>query len=153
VLSAIYATDDYRCCGCGGDFALPGAVEYQNLHSDMGAGVDTKLELDERDTGTLLGGGFWEPDPGSGSGRRVPLAAPELPHKRYVHGAGGPHSTFHDPSGRLDIRDLPPTFIAVNFPLELGDDPLVGHTHVNGPTRQVPGTAENSTSFSIWEAV
>ena len=113
---------------------------YQNLHSDMGSGEDTKLELDAGDTGTLLPGGFWEAAPGSGSGRRVPLTAPELPDKRYVHGVGAPHSTFHDPSGRLDIRDLPPTFIAVNFPLELGDDPTVGHTHINGPTRQIPGT-------------
>ena len=101
---------------------------------------DTKLELDEDDTGTLLPGGFWEPDAGSSSGRRVPLAAAELPGKRYVYGAGAPHSTFHDPISRLDIRDLPPTFIAVNFPLDLGDDATVGHTHINGPTRQVPGT-------------
>jgi len=106
----------------------------------MGSGEDTKLELDAGDTGTLLPGGFWEAAPGSGSGRRVPLTAPELPDKRYVHSVGAPHSTFHDPSGRLDIRDLPPTFIAVNFPLELGDDPTVGHTHINGPTRQIPGT-------------
>eukprot|EP01043_Picozoa_sp_COSAG02_P005023 COSAG02_NODE_134_length_34593_cov_43.594886_9_plen_311_part_00 len=140
VLTAIYGSDEFLCCGCGGDFVLPGAVEYQNLHSDMGTGEDTKLELDENDTGTLLPGGFWEADDGSSSGRRVPLAASELPGKRYVHGVGAPHSTFHDPSSQLDMRDLPATFIAVNFPLELGDDPAIGHTHINGPTRQVPGT-------------
>lgn len=125
---------------CSADFAPPPDFRYQNLHSDMGSGEDSKLELDLADTGTLLPGGFWEPDPGSGAGRRVPLTAPELADKRYVHGAGAPHSTFHDPSGWLDIRDLPPTFIAVNFPLELGDDPTIGHTHINGPTRQIPGT-------------
>ena len=38
VLTAIYGADDFLCCGCGGDFVLPGAVEYQNLHSDMGTG-------------------------------------------------------------------------------------------------------------------
>ena len=27
VLSAIYGADNFLCCGCGGDFALPGAVE------------------------------------------------------------------------------------------------------------------------------
>lgn len=27
VLSAIYGTEDFLCCGCGGDFTLPGAVE------------------------------------------------------------------------------------------------------------------------------
>ena len=26
------------------------------------------------------------------------------------------------------------------FNRELGDDPTIGHTHINGPTRQVPGT-------------
>ena len=82
--------------------------------------------------GTLQPGGFWEPEPGSGSGRRVPLASPEQPGKRYISGAGAPHSTFHDPSGRLDLRDLPPTFIAVNFPLELNGQAV-------GPGEEPPG--------------
>jgi hypothetical protein len=140
VLAAIYGTGDYLCCGAGGDFCFPGARDYQPLHSDMGTEEDTKLELDEGDTGTLEPGGYWEPHPGSGRGRRVPLSSPEQPGKRYIPGVGAPHSTFHDPSHRLDLRDLPPTFIAVNFPLELGDEPDVGHSHVNGPTRQIPGT-------------
>ena len=151
VLTAIYGTDDYLCAGCGGDFCLPGAVEYQGLHSDIGAGLDSKLELDEGDTGTLQPGGSWEPDPGSGMGRRVPLGEPHAPGKRYVHGAAGPLAAFHDPSGRLDIRDLPPTFLAVNFPLELGEDASVGHSHVNGPTRQIPGTQNSKLPLPTLE--
>lgn len=36
ILSAIFNSDDYVCSGAGGDFCLPGAVDYQPLHSDMG---------------------------------------------------------------------------------------------------------------------
>lgn len=37
VLKAIFATDDYLVWGGGGDLSLPGAIEYQHLHTD---GVD-----------------------------------------------------------------------------------------------------------------
>ena len=44
-----------------------------------------------------------------------------------------PFSAFHDPSGRISIRDLPCPYICVNFlPQAL--------TRLNGPTRQIPGT-------------
>ncbi len=36
VLTAIFGSDTYISRGGGGDFCLPGAVEYQPLHSDMG---------------------------------------------------------------------------------------------------------------------
>jgi hypothetical protein len=36
VLSAIFNSEDYITRGAGGDFCLPGAVNYQPLHSDMG---------------------------------------------------------------------------------------------------------------------
>lgn len=35
ILSAIYESSDYIARGCGGDFCLPGASDYQPLHSDM----------------------------------------------------------------------------------------------------------------------
>lgn len=34
ILSAIFGSADYVVCGSGGDLALPGAIEYQGLHSD-----------------------------------------------------------------------------------------------------------------------
>ena len=36
ILTAIFGSADYIARGGGGDFCLPGAVEYQPLHSDMG---------------------------------------------------------------------------------------------------------------------
>ena len=39
ILTEIFATDDYRVWGGGGDLSLPGAIEYQHLHTD---GVDTQ---------------------------------------------------------------------------------------------------------------
>ncbi|MYG55883.1 MAG: phytanoyl-CoA dioxygenase family protein [Acidimicrobiaceae bacterium] len=34
ILSSIFGSNDYIVYGCGGDLALPGAIEYQGLHSD-----------------------------------------------------------------------------------------------------------------------
>ncbi len=34
ILTAIFGSADYIVYGCGGDLALPGAIEYQGLHSD-----------------------------------------------------------------------------------------------------------------------
>ena len=39
ILTEIFATDDYLVWGGGGDLSLPGAMEYQHLHTD---GVDTQ---------------------------------------------------------------------------------------------------------------
>jgi ectoine hydroxylase-related dioxygenase (phytanoyl-CoA dioxygenase family) len=36
ILTAIFESDNYISRGGGGDFCLPGATEYQALHSDMG---------------------------------------------------------------------------------------------------------------------
>ncbi len=35
LVTAIFDSDDYHARGGGGDFCLPGAIEYQPLHSDM----------------------------------------------------------------------------------------------------------------------
>ncbi len=35
ILSAIFGGEDYCVLGAGGDLCLPGAIEYQTLHSDM----------------------------------------------------------------------------------------------------------------------
>ncbi len=47
---------------------------------------------------------------------------------------------LNDPSGRLDYRDLPPSEIAVNYPMEIVEGSAIGHTPWNGVTRQIPGT-------------
>ena len=39
ILTEIFGTDDYRVWGGGGDLSLPGAIEYQHLHTD---GVDAQ---------------------------------------------------------------------------------------------------------------
>ena len=84
-LEAIYGTPDFYCAGYGGDFVLPGCVEYQHLHMD----IDDYL---------------------------------------------------HDPTGRLDFRDLPPTLISVNYPMIVVPGATGAHTTFNGATRQIPGT-------------
>ncbi len=43
ILSAIFGTDDYLVWGAGGDLSLPGAIEYQHLHTD---GVDEQPRSD-----------------------------------------------------------------------------------------------------------
>ena len=35
-LTAIWDNPAFRCSGIGGDFTLPGCVEYQELHADGG---------------------------------------------------------------------------------------------------------------------
>lgn len=51
-----------------------------------------------------------------------------------------PFSAFHDPSGRISIRDLPCPYICVNF---LPQDV----TRLNGPTRQIPGTQNSRATI------
>ena len=46
ILTEIFGTDDYLVWGAGGDLCLPGAIEYQHLHTD---GVD----MQSRDDGDL----------------------------------------------------------------------------------------------------
>lgn len=36
VVKEIYGSDDFICTGYGGDFVMPGSVEYQQLHRDQG---------------------------------------------------------------------------------------------------------------------
>ncbi|MEM7092794.1 MAG: phytanoyl-CoA dioxygenase family protein [Actinomycetota bacterium] len=93
IVSAIFGAPDYHLRGGGGDFCLPGAVEYQRLHADMG---------DRRTYSSLTG-------------------------KQRTGGS------FHDPSGRFSVRDLPIPSMTVNFL-------TVDFTRLNGPTRQIPAT-------------
>ena len=88
IVGAIFGSEDFVLRAASGDFCLPGAVDYQRLHSDVRDWSDAETT---------------------------------------------PFSAFHDPRGRMSIRDLPCPYVCVNFlPQEV--------TRVNGPTRQIPGT-------------
>lgn len=51
IISAIFGSADYLLRAAGGDFCVPGAVDYQALHSDMGHGTfhDPRGQLTYRD--------------------------------------------------------------------------------------------------------
>lgn len=119
VLAAIYGSSDYRCNGFGGDFCLPGAVAFQPLHSDQDGAF--KVEKQARAT----------PEYDS----RLSLSEPSKLGVEYEYKNG-----FHDPSGRLTYRDLPPAYVVANYPMELVPGSPVGASRTNGPTRQIPGT-------------
>ena len=52
ILTALFGSPDYIARGGGGDFCLPGAVQYQPLHSDMS---------DRRQIGNQIFGSFHDP--------------------------------------------------------------------------------------------
>lgn len=52
IVTEIFGASTYMCRGGAGDFCLPGAVEYQRLHSDMG---------DRRVHGDSVSGSFHDP--------------------------------------------------------------------------------------------
>ena len=43
VVRAIFGSDDFRCCMIGGDFILPGGVDYQDLHVRLLAATSLRL--------------------------------------------------------------------------------------------------------------
>lgn len=57
IVSAIFGSADYHLRGGGGDFCLPGAVEYQRLHADMGDRLVHTIE----GGGTVTTGSFADP--------------------------------------------------------------------------------------------
>ncbi len=59
ILTAIFNSEDYVSRGAGGDFCLPGAVNYQPLHSDMG---DYREHKDQETGETIYkSGAFQDP--------------------------------------------------------------------------------------------
>jgi hypothetical protein len=95
--------------GGGGDFCLPGS-EYQPLHSDSGDA--SKQEL----------------DPDGNMVDILPLTAPERPGFTYKPGGG-----FHDPTGKVSVRDLPCSQLIVDFN-------TTAWGPLDGAIRFVPGT-------------
>ncbi|MDG2276628.1 MAG: phytanoyl-CoA dioxygenase family protein [Pseudomonadales bacterium] len=92
-ISAFFGSSHYTLRAASGDFCLPGAVDYQRLHSDT---------------------------------------------RDWIDGQQTPFSAFHDPLGKVSIRDLPAPYICVNFLPQ-------AVTTLNGPTRQIPGTQKSRT--------
>lgn len=62
ILEAIFESPDYICRGGGGDFCLPGAVEYQPLHSDVGDRREKTGHAAAADSfASKFSGSFWDP--------------------------------------------------------------------------------------------
>ena len=62
ILEAIFESPDYICRGGGGDFCLPGAVEYQPLHSDVADRREKTDHIAAADSdGSKFSGSFWDP--------------------------------------------------------------------------------------------
>jgi hypothetical protein len=116
VLTSFFGSAAYTCHGGGGDFVLPGS-EYQPLHSDLGDAV--KIELD-------MGGTVTD---------RMGLGGPERAGRRYTRGAA-----FHDPTGRLTVRDLPAPQLVAGFTLQ-------DWGHCDGPTRYIAGTQHSNAEM------
>lgn len=64
ILTELFGTDDYLVTGGGGDVCLPGAIEYQNLHSDLN---DTQANGPERLAYVKKVGLLKKLDPGASS--------------------------------------------------------------------------------------
>lgn len=111
ILTAVWGSGAYTCYGADANFASPGSG-YQALHSDFSA--RSKRELDGA-TGRITA--ILAPD------------APEAPDRTYESSGPG----FHDPSGKVSVRQLPCPDVCVNIPLG-------GFTPLNGPPRLIAGS-------------
>ena len=130
IMEAIFGTKDFvtHSGSGGGDYNVPGSVEYQRLHSDgAGGGQDGRngrypdVKLEYLPDGQTFGD--W---PGANR-RTVAVDAPEDPACRYEV---------------VNSRDLPVReyAVTVNYPMEIRKGSEIGHTAYNGATRQIPGT-------------
>lgn len=100
-LRAIFGGPDYTLRAASGDFCLPGAIQYQPLHSDAAD---------------------WQPE-----------------------GIMSKFSSFHDPRGRVSVRDLPCPYVCINFiPQDI--------TRLNGPIRQIVGTQNSPAPIPSLES-
>ena len=88
ILKEIFATDDYLVWGGGGDLSLPGAIEYQHLHTD---GVDAQPTGD--------------------------AAEARLAYFRRQGGDVDPEKSFADLDFRTQrlVMDRTPTGVTINF--------------------------------------
>jgi hypothetical protein len=115
VIEAIFESPDFQCSGCGGDYVLPGCVEYQQLHQDMGDYLrDPSGRLDFRD---------------------MPCVRDTAPYHAahpYYERCAAP-----DP---IRVCLTGQAIISVNYPMTVVPGAKGAHTPFNGATRQIPGT-------------
>jgi ectoine hydroxylase-related dioxygenase (phytanoyl-CoA dioxygenase family) len=117
ILKAIFGTDDYLVAGGGGDLCLPGAVEYQHLHSD---GRDAQ-ELDEARLAAAIRTGVKVP-----AGKL--LGELDLPTQRIVMDRTPPLVTINFAMSALTwgngpIRQIPGTHTVQASPPGPGEEP------------------------------
>ena len=117
ILKAIFASDDYGVWGGGGDLSLPGAIEYQHLHTD---GIDEQADGDGR-----LAAYRRQEHSARGSARGFP--SQEEPSIEVEHLTDLPFRTQ-----RL-VMDRTSPGVTINFA-------MTDLTWENGPIREIPGT-------------
>eukprot|EP01048_Picozoa_sp_COSAG05_P010375 COSAG05_NODE_908_length_6643_cov_2.923441_8_plen_305_part_00 len=121
VLEAIFGSPDFHLHDLGGDYVLPGCVEYQHLHRDLGDFLDDpRGQLDFRD-----------------------LPVPEVGGNASIASLSfSPPRASLRPRTHLPFCRLPAGTwqVACNFPMEVVPGSTVGHTLHNGVTRQICGT-------------
>ena len=129
ILKSIFGTDDYLVWGGGGDLCLPGAIEYQHLHSD---GIDPQDQGDERLEHVRKSGGKIDPDKS--------FDELDMRTQRFVMDRTSPMVTINFLMSDLTwengpIRQIPGTHTAVQFPPSIGDEPLwMQHSTLVGAT-------------------
>ncbi len=111
ILKSLFGGPEYLVTGAGGDLCLPGAIEYQTLHSDF----REQYEL---------------PEARLEQARRVGVKSPAVDGKDEVGGVGGGELEYRT---RQLIYERTPPRVVVNFLMS-------DLTWENGPIRQIPGT-------------
>ena len=117
ILKAIFASDDYVVWGGGGDLSLPGAIEYQHLHTD---GIDPRDHPDRR----LEALRRQRPDQDLGD----VFAALSVEEQRLVMDRTPPGVTINFTMSDLTwengpIRQIPGTHTTSERPPRLADEP------------------------------
>ena len=140
VLAEVFQTQNFVASNDGspwggfhhGDFCLPGATEFQHLHSDGAApqgGQYRDVNLCTREDGTT----FW----------------------RELGQAGLQEEQQHESRATcraVNLRDIPIGHfgVTVNFPMELGANSHGGQSAISGPTRVVAGTQHSKEPIPLY---
>ena len=115
ILTEIFGSPDYFVLGAGGDLCLPGAVEYQHLHMDIG---ESNQVTDKR------------VDQARATGIEMKLA--EEDGRRSTGDCEVRPEDLHLKTQRK-IVDFTPPMVTINFA-------MTDLTWENGPIRQIPGS-------------
>jgi hypothetical protein len=121
ILREIFGGDDYLVWGMGGDLCLPGAIEYQQLHTDGG---DPQHPSEERLQNAERAA--------AGGAAAAAAPTPNQFHKVGNTGAGG-GAVDRSVPGLRRAMELTPPLVTINFVMS-------DLTWENGPIRQIPGS-------------